>query len=573
MYLKSLQISNGDGSTIRKIDFHLGLNLIVDETSVNFQKKTGNNVGKTTVIQLIDFCLGAKKEIIYTDQEDRTNINYPVKDFLLKNNILITLVLRNKLVQENTEEVTIKRNFLANKNKIQQINGIQLDESEFKKTLTDMLFPGHYDQKPTFKQIISHNIRYKELSTTTILKTLDKYSQDDEYETLYLFLLGLNFKDGGTKQEIRTQISIEEKFKNRLEEKQTKSLFQSSLSILKSEILDLEQRKKSFNLNPNLLSDLDELNQLKFRVNQLTSEIGIFELRKKLILEAQGDLRANISTIDINELQQIYQQAKVLVTGIQKTFQDLNEFHNKMIESKIRFISQELPSINEKISRNASLLKELILMETQLKDKVLQSETFEDIEQIIADMNAKYELKGEYEHSIQQIESVEQNLTELNKKLTIIDTHLFSHEFQTFLQEKLDLFNQYYSYISNELYGEKYVLSFKEKIVKNRPVYIFASHNFSFGSGKKLGEMTCFDLAYILYADSEKIPCMHFLLNDKKELMSGNQLKTIADFVNKNGIQFVIPILRDKLPAEIDKEEYIVLSLSQTDKLFRIENS
>jgi len=65
---------------------------------------------------------------------------------------------------------------------------------------------------------------------------------------------------------------------------------------------------------------------------------------------------------------------------------------------------------------------------------------------------------------------------------------------------------------------------------------------------------------------------MHFLLNDKKELMHDNQLIKIADLVNKSNIQFIASILRDKLPDELNKQEYFILELSEDNKLFKIEN-
>lgn len=65
---------------------------------------------------------------------------------------------------------------------------------------------------------------------------------------------------------------------------------------------------------------------------------------------------------------------------------------------------------------------------------------------------------------------------------------------------------------------------------------------------------------------------MHFLLNDKKELMHGNQLIKIAKLVNAKGIQFVASILKDKLPEELNRDEYVILKLSQSDKFFRIES-
>ena len=56
MYLKYLKIENNEG-LVRMIDFRLGLNLIVDKTPRN-TTDTGNNVGKTTLLRLIDFWLG-----------------------------------------------------------------------------------------------------------------------------------------------------------------------------------------------------------------------------------------------------------------------------------------------------------------------------------------------------------------------------------------------------------------------------------------------------------------------------------------------------------------------------------
>ena len=56
MFLKLLLISTPT-KVIREINFHKGLNLIVDDTP-NSETSTGNNVGKTTILKLIDFCLG-----------------------------------------------------------------------------------------------------------------------------------------------------------------------------------------------------------------------------------------------------------------------------------------------------------------------------------------------------------------------------------------------------------------------------------------------------------------------------------------------------------------------------------
>lgn len=571
MFLKTLFITYSDCTIIRQINFHSGLNLIVDETSVSSGKETGNNVGKTTVLKLVDFCLGAKPKGIYSDQENKRNEYKLVKNFLLENRVCITLILKDDLSSETSREVVIERNFLSRKNKIQRIDGVNKTDEDFEKTLTDLLFPGHYGKKPTFRQIIAHNIRYEDVSINNTLKNLNRYTKDDEYETLYLFLFGCDFEKGDTKQELRGQIDIEEKFQKRLESEQTKSAYEAALNIIETEISELERKKASLNLNPDFEADLDKLNKIKYQINLTSSEIGRLELRKELILEAQKDLQESKSNIDLQMLKQIYEQTTSLVSEIQKTFQDLYNFHNRMVDSKIKFIAQDLPEIDANLETQREHLSSLLSEESQLSSVIVQTDAFSALEQLIAELNARYQKKGEYENTLRQIGAVETKLEELNKDLVAIDNELFSDEFELKIKSQINKFNKHFSAVSNELYGEKYALKVDTKVVKGRRIYEFTAFNLNFSSGKKQGEISCFDVAYTLFADEENIPCMHFLLNDKKELMHGNQLMKIAKFVNAKGIQFVASILKDKLPVELNKDDYVALKLSQEDKLFRIE--
>ncbi len=82
MFIKKLIISS-PAKIIREMDFCSGLNLIIGYTPVEDTTSTGNNVGKTTVLKLIDFCLGAKGNIIYTDTENKKEIYDVVKNFYL----------------------------------------------------------------------------------------------------------------------------------------------------------------------------------------------------------------------------------------------------------------------------------------------------------------------------------------------------------------------------------------------------------------------------------------------------------------------------------------------------------
>lgn len=221
MYLKKLTIKTPT-NVIREMDFKAGLNLIIDNTDDVSSKSTGNNVGKTTVLKLIDFCLGADANIIYTDTENNKDIYQEVKDYLMEKQVIIELELIENIADQNSKTIIIERNFLSRKKAIRKINGKDILEKDFNDELEKQIFPNINVKKPTFREIISHNIRYKDDSINKTLKTLNKFTKNVEYETLYLFLLGLERDDADKKQALTTKIAQEVKFKERLEKVKTK---------------------------------------------------------------------------------------------------------------------------------------------------------------------------------------------------------------------------------------------------------------------------------------------------------------------------------------------------------------
>jgi len=318
---------------------------------------------------------------------------------------------------------------------------------------------------------------------------------------------------------------------------------------------------------------LEQLNQIKYQINKVSSDINKLTLRKEIIIETEKELSKEVSRIDVNQLELIYEQATDKLDSIHKSFEDLVSYHNKMIEEKVKFISKELPSLNNKIELNRSKLSELLIIEEEQTKLVSKGDSFKELESIISELTEKYRKKGEFENTVEQLNEVENNIKSYNKALNLIDDELFTDDFENTVKSQLTKFNKHFSAISNYLYNEQYALKYDIKVNrKGQKIYKFSAFNTNFSSGKKQGEISCFDIAYTFFEDEENIPCMHFLLNDKKELMHDNQLVKIADLVNQSNIQFVASILKDKLPKELNNEDYFIVKLSEKDKLFRIEN-
>lgn len=573
MFIEKLKIST-KYEIIREMNFHKGMNLIIDNTPLTDDlKSTGNNVGKTTVLKLIYFCLGGEGKDIYTDEENKNKVYEEVKSFLINQEVLVTLTLTNGFNIQKKERLVIERNFLSGKNAIRKINGESLLKKDFENELLAKIFPEHKNEKPSFKQIISHNIRYKDNSINKTLKTLDSFTSDVEYETLYLYLLGCGFDSGAKKQALTNKIKQENAYKERIEKKQKKNSYEVALAIIEDEIVELNNKKSLLNINENFEEDLNRLNEIKYKINRISSFITKLEIRRDMIVEAKNEMEKDVSSIDLEQLKLLYSESKEYIPNLHKTFEDLVAYHNKMIVEKISFITKELPSLSDRIESEKKTLKALLNDEKELSQKISKSDSFNDLEKIIAEINEKYRLKGEYENIISQISEVDSILEGIENELENIDQYLYSSDFQEKLKKQITKFNRYFSAVSYELYGERYALTYDiiNNKKTNKPVYKFSTFNSNMSSGKKQGEILCFDLAYTIFADEEGISCLHFLLNDKKELMHDNQLLKVADYVIKKDIQLVVSILKDKLPNDLLKRANVVVELSQEDKLFKIK--
>lgn len=575
MFLKLLRIETED-EVLRELHFHKGINLIVDATPTSTndtnELKTGNNVGKTTVLKLIDFCFGAKAKNIYTDPENERQDYELVKNFLIDYKVVIALVLKEDLDDDDSDEIVIRRNFLSRNKVLRQVNDKNCTEDEFEEQIRMLLFPDVTEGKPTLRQLLSHNIRYSDESIGHTLKVLNRYTKDVEYETLYLYLFGCKFEGGQKKQELLTKIGQEISFKERLEKKQTKNAYEAALALVEREIQNLNEKKANLNINENYEEDLAHYTQIKYEKNKTAELISNLEIRMNIIVETQRDMEQEMSDIDLQQLRQIYFQAGTQFEKIQHTFEELVTYHNKMVAEKIRFISKELPELNSKITDERKRLDTLCEEEREYATIVAQGDTFAELEKLIEELNEKYRQKGEYESIISQMEDVDTNIKQYREELDEIDQKIFADDFEDTVKNQINKFNVFFSEVSKKLYGETYAIKYETEInKKQQKMYKFSTFNANMSSGKKQGEILCFDLAYIQFADSEKMPCVHFLLNDKKELVHDNQLVNVMDYVSDKNVQFVASILKDKLPDKLRKEEFYVIELSQDNKLLRIE--
>lgn len=564
MFIKQLIIENGD-KIIRNIEFHKWINLIIDSTSKENQKESWNNIWKTTVIRLIDFCLWSDWKNIYSDTEFNTWEESKIEKFLKDNDILITLTLIEDIDNELSNKITIKRNFKSYKSKISEINWEQFtDNNKFNSRLLELIFDPN-SNKPTFRQIISKNIRDEKNKLINTLKVLHSTTTSETYESLYLFWLWIDIPDD--KIILQAQKNIEEWFQKRLRKNGTLENIEQSIVVIDRKIKKIEKEKEFLNLDPLYKEELDNLNKIKLKINSISSEISRLEIQISLIKESETELKQEILDLDLKKIHLLYSKANSFIPNLQKSFEDVYKFHNNMVNERLNFITDELPYLEKQYFDFNKELNNLIINETDISENIRRKWVMENQENLIIELTKLYEQKGALEKQKDFWTESNQKLIKINNDIDIINESIQWKD--EFIKKRIEKFNEFFSDVSYELYWESFILSSSrnERALELNITNLL----WNLWTGKKKWQITAFDLAYIQFCDFLNIRCLHFILYDQIENIHWNQIYSILTrLVNKVNCQYIAPVLRDKLPDNINISDYEILELSENNKLFKI---
>jgi len=565
MFLKSLALHN-KATLIRRIDFHKGLNLIVDETSSSNRQASGNNVGKTTVLKLIDYCFGSDGKNIYMDPEFKDRSNTQIENFLRENDICVTMVLKEDLDVELSREITVRHNFLRHKKRIREIDGEQQKQKDFEERLKELVFDTSC-KKPKLRQIVAKNIRYEKNRLANALKVLNPYTSKDEYEALFLFWLGIEVDSGARKQQLLREKAIEDRLLSRLRRDATQSQIEQSLIVVNRTIAELEESRNRFTLNVHLRSDLESLERVRVQISETATTIGTMELKRDLILESKVELESETSKVDVAHVRAIYDEACALIPALQKTFEETLDFHNEMVRKKISFITEELPELEAHLAEKKRQLSALLDEENVFAQSLKSAGMIAEMQELAEKLGQLHRQRGTLEEKLRMWCSSLDLILNIEGELSSIDAGIEEHE--ELIQKRITEFNRHFSQLSATLYGERFVLS-SDKGEKGYDLKI-SSVEGNLGTGMKRGQIAAFDLAYIIFADELNIRCLHFVLQDQIENVHDHQISgLLTDVIWQANCQYILPVLRDKLPPEINVARYQILALSQSEKLFRI---
>lgn len=571
MYLKSLSIYKGK-TIIRDVKFRMGINLIVD-ASGSGPDGVGNNIGKTTVLRLIDVCLGGDSNKVYSDSMNSGKSYEKVEKFLKDNFVRIRLVLaKSKMLDD--ESVILERNFTWDKDaELWIINGSKFNPKSYREELQTLLLPSFAGSLVTFRSLISRNIRCETNRIEAALKTLHDSKSEKEYEALHLTLLGVDAEYSVRAKKAQDNLKDERTYKKVLANYNKKAEIKKELKIVESQLDKYIEKRHKFLVNDSYVSDVKRLESLRLKIDKVRQKLNIITVRISNIESAVKSISSSVFNDNVKEIERIYKEANAFIPELQVSFNELVEFHNSMLEQKSIFIRNELPALKKSKANEEKILASMLHSESEmlsLLQSSISSEEMKSIESCIVNLTAQ---RATLTSKLTQLQDADNNIISMSAEVQKYSSQSYINSVRSDLDARIAKFNSYFAKFSNELCGLPCALSYEVKQSKaGFQLFSFYIKDNSHSSGIKISEVFSFDMAHIMFSDELALSCLHFLLNDRKELLDNNNLQKIASIVQSSNVQLVLPILKDKLPESLRDSNNIILQLDYHNKLFKIED-
>ncbi|PEJ46593.1 hypothetical protein CN676_25100 [Bacillus wiedmannii] len=543
---------------IREIPFAKGMNFIVDAGK---DQEKGNSVGKTTILKLIDICLGAKhRKFVYYDDETKQT-NEKLKNYIIGNKINVELMIADSFDEENSTEYILSVDLYPRGKRY--INGAEKNQNDYWQQLNVILF-SNIANSPTFRQLINMFVRIDQRADNNkFLKFLDR-TNDATYENIYSYLFELQDQEVSNYiLDLRKEIAEKNKeIKNFMSISNFKSIdsINQKVSLLEATIDELNDQMGMLVNSRKFKENEEKISEIKIEYANYKDRIDELLFKRKRITEILTAAEQEINNgIDKEVLRNLYNSTQEALGKLHKEFEDLVKFNDELVHNKIRYFNSQL----EKLDKKLVFLKE---SKKQLFDKhkniiMLIEENKIDQYTLLQNKLAEYNEELGSNKSIRSTYNILENrVAELLKDLDKIEGGADVKE------DALTVFNKYFSQYSEKTNGEPFMLY---KTGEGFPFGIdHVKKGLSTGTRKSI--ITAFDLAYQQLAKDLEKKVPNFIVHDVIETIDKVALNAIINIVNSIECQYIVAVLKEKIQGnELLKSSNIIVTLSEDDRPFR----
>lgn len=400
-----------DNQAFKRIDFQKGFNVILAERTKDSTKKDSRNgLGKSTLIEIIHFCLGANKgETLGKKELDGWNFTLDLDIGAKRFHITRNTKDSNKIIVEGDySDWPIKPDV------DEKTGRAIITARNWNKLLGILLFglQGEYDEfkyVPTFRSMISYVMR-RDGQRGAFLSPFQQYKSQKEWDIQVnnAFMLGLGWEYASKWQVLKDRESVLAQIK---QEAQAGLLVNIMGSIgeleatkirVEAQVKQEEEHLKSFKVHPQYSKIELEANELTEKIHTLVND----NMNDKRLLEhyeasLKGEVEANSELVT-----KIYEEAGLVLPNlVTKRIDDVLSFHKQVVVNRKEFLKTEMERIKGNIAKRE-------LQKQDLSDKRA------DLLQVLKEHGALEEytqLQSNHQKSVSELKDLNIRIENLNK--------------------------------------------------------------------------------------------------------------------------------------------------------------
>ena len=566
--------------SFKNIVFNDGLNLILAKVTKKLDlNKDSHNLGKTTLIAVIDFMLlkEVKEEHIFKTYQEKFSGYVFFLEILLNSGEYLTI----KRSVDTPTKISFKTTKVS--------TNLLIEETWDKPGITFEKAGIALNEYLAFDIIKQWQYRK---SVTYFLRSQNDYSdvfqlskfkgKHEDWKPLVFDLLGFNGNLLSEKYETDTKILEQKNFINKIKNQfavdtEEVDKIKGAIDLKKADQQELQEQIDSFNfyqqerkLNKELVEEVEtqisELNSAEYNLG--------FDLDK-----TKQSFTQNIS-FDIDKLKRIYAETEIFFPdNLVKNYKALEEFNKRITEERNKYLEEKIGTLTKQLKE----IRVSLLNYDEKRNQILS---------VLKDKDSFKKFKS-YQIDLTKVEG---EISRLDEKLKSIDKIAVLNETTNKLSENLEtLVKEIKAQISasdNKIYPEirrvfhnifKYIfnapaiifmrqnaqgnIEFKVEVTKENEVDITAE-----GKGNSYQKMLCisFDLAVLVAYHKNSF--YRFVYHDgalegldnRKKI---NFINLVKDYCVKYNLQYIFTSIEHDIPMEMLKtftEKEICLTLNDS---------
>ena len=365
-----------DMHSFKEVAFDHGFNVVLaDRTKESTRRDSRNGLGKTTLIEIIHFCMGAQ-----------TRKNQGLMVTHLKGwtfTLELRICNRRLIVSRNTDNP----NWVSLDGDVRDLSGLHggldgklsLRVRDWNSLLGQLVFGLESQElgpkyQPTFRSLFSYFVRRGRAGFDSPF-THHKSQREWDKQVNNAFLLNLAWEHASQLQELKD----EENFLKSLRRAAQVGLMEGMVGTLgnleaerarlESDVKRQSESLQKFRVHPQYYEIEQEANELTSSIQQLTND----NLADGRLLDLYRSSLASEQDPDTEELHEVYQAVGITMPDlVRRRLDEVKDFHHQLLSNRRTYLQAEIQRIETKKSQRDLQIQAAIEKRAQLLD-VLQT--------------------------------------------------------------------------------------------------------------------------------------------------------------------------------------------------------